>query len=198
MSIEWKEGAVCYANEVQFYFDNRHNYKLKCFSECVRYNYDYAIKAKDLQLNEPKEGYYIPKSELDTEEKYNQAVEVFGLFGYWRSASFIQTKESFDEWANCLDCDFNGYDLCASRKDRGVKLTFNQLMAIGELKRKMNERDGLVTPTDLKGFAKDFNTPEGSTIKGNKSKQAYQILTSMDIEWDNIKMKWYKRSGYEY
>jgi hypothetical protein len=66
-------------------------------------------------------------------------------------------------------------------------------MVIGELKRKMNERDGLVIPTDLKGFAKDFNTPEGSTIKRNKSKQAYQILTSMDIEWDNIKMKWYKK-----
>ena len=195
MSIEWKEGAVCYANEVQFYFDNRHNYKLKCFSECVRYNYDYAIKAKDLQLNEPKEGYYIPKSELDTEGKYNQAVEVFELFGYCRSASFIQTKESFDEWANCLDCDFNGYDLCASRKDRGVKLTFNQLMAIGQLKRKMISKEILDSVNMFGGNGEvGFDGGVDTELPKNpKTKEAYAILESMDIEWDNVKFKWYRK-----
>jgi len=131
MSIEWQEGAVCFAGGGQ-----RDAEYLKNIAEW------FTVGVKDFQLNTIKQGDYIEASELDTEQKYNDAVEVFGLFGFDVSVDFEWFKDEscrydlffMDEYKD-LDSSVRGY-----RKLKR-KLTYQQIMAIGELKRFEIKRD---------------------------------------------------------
>ncbi len=136
MSIEWKEGAVCYAFNHQWCLGD----KIGDGNGGVR-SVDFDMLASmigktDFQLNTIKQGDYIPKSELDTEDKYNRAVEVFGLFGY--KVPDLEFYSDLNEITNQLAI-WDGEVVVSYNNKR--KLAFNQLMAIGELKRLMNERD---------------------------------------------------------
>ena len=143
--IEWKEGAVCYADGQQWFLNteiNKNQYQLSNENLDSSASFDWFLSQRDFQLNEPRQGDYIPKSELDTEQKYNDAVEVLGLFGisvhgkgfnYLRPANTLLVIDS--------DWEFIGTGKDDSELER--KLTYNQLMAIGKLKRLMNERDNL-------------------------------------------------------
>lgn len=137
MGIEWKEGAVCFSSD-RFWFEweNHKDCLADCYGSVVKVKY--LIDCHDFQLNAIKKGDYIEYSELDTEQKYNDAVEVFGLFGFYRydCADFNETHEE----VIVVDCDgdFIGDYMSVNCKR---KLTFNQIMAIGELKRLEIERD---------------------------------------------------------
>lgn len=142
-NIEWKDGAVCYAGEYQRKIIDGEMLRLMV-GEWVPYSIGASIKDpidfRDFQLNEPLIGDYLPKSELDTEQKYNDAVEVFGLFGCAWVESACEKYGAFRDgkiliWSDGLHqaSDFH------NGKKR--KLTYSQLMAIGKLKRLMNERE---------------------------------------------------------
>lgn len=143
--IEWKEGDVCYANGVMWSnLDTAHK----------------ALKFDDFQLNEPREGYYIPKSELDTEEKYNQAVKVFGLFGHYLDS----VSDGFEgmDYHNKLVVFEDGV-LLNSLDVAKVKLTYNQLMAIGEFKRKQSEKESIVKPVPVTDESPDNDLNSGGS-----------------------------------
>lgn len=170
MSIEFKENSVCFADGQQWYFDNY-------FSGCVNFS--------DFQLNTVKQGDYIPKSELDTEYKYNRAVEVFGLFGFKFKASAISEHEEFgkDDALSCLDdclwqCGYNYH-----HNER--KITFNQLMAIGELKRMMNERDSaLIDAVENTNILSEvLNSSEETELK---SRAMVSELERQGDEWPKV------------
>ena len=139
MSIEFKENAVCYASDRLWFEAENHN---DCLADCdgVVVKTKYIVNCHDFQLNEPKQGDYLPKSELDTEQKYNDAVEVFGLFGF---------EPLFSNYHDCSPANtlyfINEYRIfiggCHSNVNPKRELTYNQLMAIGKLKRLMNERE---------------------------------------------------------
>lgn len=202
--IEWKGGAACFAGGWQWEFnDSVKPYSLACCS-----NGDASLEAlssvinfKDFQLNEIREGDYIEASELDTEQKYNDAVAVFGLFGFEWSSDF--------KWAYFRSSTHKQIYIDENRLLLGFrgkrKITYSQLMAIGKLKRAMIERDEVERgklkhsvrfkspPLDVSGF----NTVEQSREKRarrNKSKQAYAILKSSDYEYDLVKQRWYKKA----
>lgn len=183
MNIEWQEGAVCFADGEQWV--NEHEYLRK--DALITASYAWVHEKDDFQLNTIKQGDYIEASELDTEQKYNDAVEVFRLFWFesrvsYSSFSFYDAL--FVSSDGAVSSCYNSY-LGAERK-----LTYNQLMAIGELKRKMNERD-LVAAN--KAHSVDFNHSESpKSSKKPKSKEAYRILESMGIEWDEAERKWFK------
>jgi len=139
-NIEWKNGAVCYADVRQWTFDE--DLLTDCRGNLM--SLSSPVDLKDFKLNEPRQGDYISKSELDTEQKYNDAVEVLGLFGvsvhgkgfnYLRSANTLLIIDS--------DWEFIGTGEGDSELER--KITYSQLMAIGKLKRLMNERDKINT-----------------------------------------------------
>ena len=129
--IEWKEGAVCYADGEQRYAASYISNKLMCGDLDIDHYGDF-------QLNEPRQGDYIPKSELDTEQKYNDAVEAFGLLGFdeWAGSSGFGGLESY------LYIDNDG-EVINGGVHKKRPLTYSQLMAIGKLKRLMNERNNL-------------------------------------------------------
>lgn len=138
-NIEFKEYAVCYANGKQWGINtSKHGYNFMAINDLGYCDLKFALSCEDFQLNEPREGYFIPKSELDAEEKYNQAVEVFGLFGYKAAPHYKEFDDNFE----VVFLDENFEIDCVSRVQEccKVKLTFAQLMAIGELKRKMNKQ----------------------------------------------------------
>lgn len=181
-NIEWKDGAVCFAHNMQY-------------SDPMIPS---ITKAKDFQLNEIRKGDYIDGQELDTEQKYNDAVAVFELFNIQASA-----KD------------------CGNWQVR--KISYPQLMAIGKLKRLMDDTDKQVKVDGfLKAVSDDaaenarkimplfFCKPLASDVfsieklpsldlsekpkRRNKSKQAYDILKSLDYEYDLVKQKWFKKA----
>lgn len=146
-NIEWKDGAVCYADGEQWYVNGyieNKKYQLKNSKGDIKYSFYGIINySKDLQLNEPRIGDYIRKSELDTEQKYNDAVEEFG-FPRWEDCSFYECESEI--LLVDSDRDLTGQDDLCDECQR--KITYNQLMAIGKLKRLMNERNNAVLSLD--------------------------------------------------
>ena len=144
MSIEFRDGAVCYAFNHQW----RVGDKIGDGSGGVRsVDLDVLksmVEKPDFQLNTIKQGDCMAVSELDTEQKYNYAVEVFGLFGFGRSGGFYLGYADFmahlkEDALICSDGLLMGVGKNHSACKR--KIAFNQLMAIGELKRLEVKRD---------------------------------------------------------
>lgn len=153
-NIKWEEGAVFYANGTQFREGcggfQRYNDILESWQRTISGDeLDKALKSKDFQLNEMRIGDYIEASELDTEQKYNDAVEVFELFGFepylncdMDKSEFIKQALNYGEGLIADDeldlvIDYNDVN-DISQKIR--KITYPQLMAIGKLKRLEVER----------------------------------------------------------
>jgi len=152
MDIEWKEGAVCFAAGAQI------RIKANSFSAMERLtgggtwrpelrHVDALVKMDDFQLNTVKQGDYIESLELDTKQRYNDAVEVFALFGF-----ALCSDDNDLEWLNRSDTYKIGVIVVSESRLMGVraefsacerkrKLTYPQIMAIGKLKRLELERD---------------------------------------------------------
>ena len=140
MNIEFKENAVCYADGLQWFIWEEDKGTFICDKNTRIRGLSALVNDFDFQLNEPRQGDYLPKSELDTEQKYNDAVDEFGLFGCAWVESACEKYGAFRDgkiliWSDGLHqaSDFH------NGKKR--KLTYSQLMAIGKLKRLMNERE---------------------------------------------------------
>ena len=149
-NIELKDSAVCFDGNEQW-FALIENGQL--ISVCGSYGayYDDLIGNDNFQLNTIKQGDYIAASELDTEQKYNNAVDVFGLLGFYRVGEFALDYEQFMNHPNedslvCSESLLMGvnstHDYCKR------KLTYPQIMAIGELKRLEVERNNTVLSLD--------------------------------------------------
>lgn len=156
--IEWEDGAVCFVGGKQW-------------GEIADYDASY-IKAHDFRLNEIRQGDYLEASELDTEQKYNDALEVFELFGAkWGLESCTEFSDLDEDniliWSSTLN---QGASWHVQRKR---KITYSQLMAIGKLKRAMIEREGgtvcgkpkedFVKATDkVKSLQQDFSSEQAT------------------------------------
>ena len=142
-NIEWKDGAVCYAYCNQFHVGSHYHQLVSDANHGC--SLEQALKSTDFQLNEIKVGDYLPKSELDTEKKYNDVVEVFGLFGITcDSLSKYKGIESGEFNFMCIRNTGNGklgYSNVNGGLDTKRKLTYNQIIAIGKLKRMVLERE---------------------------------------------------------
>lgn len=148
MDIEWKEGAVCFAGSSQWFASCKDN---KLTSKCGSYggSLDECISSYNYQLNTIKQGDYIEASELDTEQKYNDAVEVFGLFGftpYERKAKEALRLVNEIFFASDDLLFIGALEDCEEAKR---KITFTQLMAIGELNRLEIEKSAPKIAPDL-------------------------------------------------
>ncbi|QGJ84296.1 hypothetical protein [Pseudoalteromonas phage XCL1123] len=126
--IKWEEGAVCFAAKKQWNSILQH---------------EVIIDLADFQLNEIRTGDYIEASELDTEQKYNDAVGVFGLFGF-DCGDYDWFKCEASRY-NKFVCEDGELDSCVNKYGGcNRKITYPQLMAIGKLKRAMIEREHLL------------------------------------------------------
>ena len=131
-NIKWEDEAVCFAAKKQWNSILQH---------------DVIIDLADFQLNEIRQGDYIPASELDTEQKYNNAVDVFGMFGFkvcdkandfnwFASGSAFKIESLVLTERNVMGSKYVGSVFQHNRK-----LTYQQLMSIGKLKRMMLSRE---------------------------------------------------------
>lgn len=202
MNIEFKEGAVCFADGKQWFIYEIDKGNLICELEHQEKTLRALLDEKDFQLNTIKQGDYIEASELDTEQKYNDAVEVLGLFGFF---SEYNISNMVDYGGLLVDDPVYFCPATINCSDIKRKITYNQLMAIGELKSKMNERENLKNVKEWSGVASDYWETHNidGTLRNNiklpsngrkpKSKEAYRILESMGIEWDEVERKWFKK-----
>ena len=172
MSIEFKENAVCYAGERFWSVTESYD---DCLVDCdgVVVRVKYLIECADFQLNEPMTGDYLQKSELDTEQKYNDAVEELGLFGF---EPLFRNFNDCSQANNLYFINESGTFIGGGHSDENleVELTYNQLMAIGKLKRLMNERKS----SAVSKVNQDIEKAVKSTINAelDKSKLATQYL----------------------
>ena len=171
-SIEWKEGAVCFAGGSQFKYWHVNRGELITVDNVSILDFETALSFKDFQLNTIKQGDFIEASELDNEQKYNDAVEVFGLFGFprWESCSFYECKSEI--LLADSDRDLTGQDDLCDECQR--KITFNQLMVIGELKR-----------LELKGGNETLSSDEETELK-SRAMASELNSQSNDDEWPKV------------
>lgn len=79
-------------------------------------------------ITELKIGDYIEKSELDTEQKYNDVVAVFMDFNIGDETSYPELGESLWDGLLAIDC---GLVSCkASHEEIKRKLTYNEIMSL--------------------------------------------------------------------
>ena len=162
MDIEFKEGSVCFALGHQWSDGDKlpEDYG----NGLVTAELTQFIVASDFQLNTLKQGDYIEASELDTEQKYDDAVEVFKLFGFERVGEFCLGYTDFMAHPNesaliCSDWLLMGISKCHSPCKR--KLTYPQLMAIGKLKWAMIELD---VKNDVEMMTDKMNSATGKSV----------------------------------
>ena len=198
MNIEWKDNAVCYADGKQWFFnDSVKPNKLVCNMHGTSIEtLEGVLSFDDFQLNIPREGDYLRKEELDSEGKYNDAVEVFELFGY-KLYPLSQGFTSLAWHTKLAVCDG---ELINSIDDEIRELTYNQLMTIGNIKRLLDEKGSVKVNDTVCGQPKeDFVKAiervnelesEGDNYKAN---QAYDILQSLDYEYDLVEQRWYRK-----
>lgn len=211
--IKWEDGADCYADGKQWsHFDNHlltnDKWNLASREEIVQY--------PDFQLNEIRQGDCISASELDTEQKYNDAVEVFELFGV-DCGDYAWFKYEASRY-NKFVCEDGELDSCVNKYGGCYrKITYSQLMAIGKLKRAMIGREDYLSKTknlcdlDILDYyssrilgsmsqptasfiiPSDCGIDSESVDKDTKESKAYDLLKSMNISYDEEKEKWYKK-----
>lgn len=143
--INWKDGAVCFAYNKQWFHrngdaDGVSEADLVSESGGGVAGTILVIDRADFQLNEIRVGDFIPESEIDTEQKYNEVAEVFGLFGFEFKSYGVNHYNAFKIGENLACCDdglFQTYDDTANCKRQ---LTYHQIIAIGKLKRMMLDK----------------------------------------------------------
>lgn len=168
IDIKWEDGAVCFLDKEQHLPDVTDSGGLLAIRTRYWTSLNSALTYQDFQLNEMRQGDYIPISELDTEQKYNDAIEVLGLFGYERFKSY----ESSPSYHSLYLCE-NKVLSCPehySGKERG--LTYNQLIAIGKLKRSINKRKS----APASKVNRDIERVVGGAINDDRPKLATQYL----------------------
>lgn len=139
MGIEFKEGAVCFADG-EYHYHARKGFVED--SQGFETSFLNIMNYSDFQLNTIKKGDCIEASEIDTEQKYNDAVGVIGLFGYKDCSNYGGLEGRYT-----LLVDLSG-DVCTCsprQHEAKRKLTYNQIMAIGELKNLEFERETLLS-----------------------------------------------------
>ena len=201
MNIEWKNNAVCYADGKQWRSrDNDDEWVVyEGYESRQLRNIASLINEPDFQLNIPREGDYLRKEELDSEGKYNDAVEVFGLFGHHFGEGATKDYESIETYGNLTICYDGVFTTAREKVWCKRELTYNQLMTIGNIKRLLNSKSGdTVCGQPKEDFVKAIERvneleSEGKNIKRNKSKQAYDILQSLDYEYDLVEQRWYRK-----
>lgn len=186
--MEFKEGVVCFADDVEWFYYNDKNLITKS-NTFIRYKN--IVELDNFQLNTIKQGDYIPKSELYTEDRFNQAVEVFELFGFYllKNLSWL-VFDMVSCWKGVVIYEDEVVNTTALE---GREITFKQLMAIGELKRLMDNRETICGKTKS-DFVEDTKRGyELESSNASKSQQAYELLKSLDYEFDSEKERWYRK-----
>lgn len=154
--IDWQNGAACYAYGKQWFVRDNEDNDLISKEGNAFANSSNVLMRTDFQLNEIREGDFIQASELDTEQKYNEVVEVFWLFGFKKDKYSLSYSKLAVGATHYLASKDYGIDSVSTNlafknycKDR--QLTYNQIIAIGKLKRMMLEREKSApkTTTDL-------------------------------------------------
>ena len=177
--IEWKEGAVCYADCYQWF--PYKDWQLKTDDGNLD-SLDKLMRCESFQLNTIRQGDYISKSELDTEDKYNRAVDVLEDFGCQCYANYSLLKS----YGNLYAEEGKEVHTCTNESGCAVReLTHNQLMAIGELKRLMNERDKLNPEEEIELKHKEMVAALSINKANYSDKPNSSDVTTAD-EWPKI------------
>ena len=178
--IEWKDGAVCYGDGRQWFVNTGSDsgkFELVNNDGSRKYSlYGILNFPKDFQLNEIKVGDYLPKSELDTEKKYNDVVEVFRLFGFNGFMNVNDYSTAMGDVFELIYIKDTRFMMCNKHANLKRKLTYHQIIAIGKLKRMMLER---AVPAVEFGVVADNGNPD--QVKNPKHYQLIEGVESIEI-----------------
>lgn len=147
-------------------------------------------------ITDLKVGDYIEKSELDTEQKYNDVVGVFEQWGFSRDGEHSLSYCNFmnHERENALvasnlvdfDCMLMGCDLDDEETKR--KLTYSQVMSLNKVD---------VDNCNIDKVVSDECFREDPTIKEiSKLSKAVLAMESLGHEWDEEKGQWFRKEYF--
>ena len=187
--INWKENTAFLADTLQYKIIDGKCYYYSDAGESwcsSAHNIDHLLGRESFQLNEIRTGDFIPASELDTEQKYNEVVEVFVLFGFprYEDCQFHEERSTYI-FADG-DGDFTGTNELTDCTGR--QLTYNQIITIGKLKRMMLEREKSApkkTPDLTPDFTKASSNKYEREITDRQGNSAtvdvYDVLKAFNV-----------------
>ena len=186
--INWKENAVCYANAGQWVLSEDKT-MLKCARSDSWVGFDWVLNQHNFQLNEIRTGDFITASELDTEQKYNDVVEVFGLFGFNANENTLHYNQLNTGATHYFASSDYGIDSVSKIEAfkihcKGRQLTYHQVIAIGKLKRMMLEREESA-PKEAPNFTKASSNKYEREITDRQGNSAtvdvYDVLKAFEV-----------------
>jgi len=180
--INWKDDAACYADGKQF--SGYGSETLMAYGHGGIIRFDRVIEFKDFQLNEIKVGDYLPKSELDTEKKYNDVVEVFRLFGFNGFMTVNDYSTAMGDVFKLIYIKDTRFMMCNKHANLKRQLTYNQIIAIGKLKRMMLEREKSAPKTtpDLAKASSNKYERKITDRQGNSATvDVYDVLKAFNV-----------------
>lgn len=204
-NIEWKDGAVCAIKEMQFFTTEKDGIYSPTGDSRFGVSSMFFDGDESFCLNEIQTGDYIEASELDNEQKYDDVVEVFELFGFilrgeFKSLSVVNDlgNKIHDAFIcirqmgsyNSTVCLATKLELSSAKSKR--KLTYSQIIAIGKLKRMMLEREksavksgaksGAVSGEDFTKVSSNKYEREITDRQGNSATvDVYDVLKAFDV-----------------
>ena len=175
MSIEFKEGAVCFTGGSQWVSEGAYlRNSLSVFFEVDEDSLMALMEHNDdFQLNEIRQGDYIEVSELDTKQKYDDAIAALCSSRYLDDG--VEVAISYSEAVD-------------SNNEHKRKLTYPQLVGICQLKRAMIELDE-ASPKDWHESQKEAKELECEWT--DKHYNNFYQLTEEDIKSGQIKVDAY-------
>lgn len=187
-NIEWKDGVVCYTDAGQWVLSEVKKTLKRAKGE-RRVGFEQVLNQRDFKLNEIREGDFISASELNTEQKYNEVVEVFGLFGFDANENTLHYKQLNTGSTHYFASSNYGIDSVSKikafkRHCKGRQLTYNQIIAIGKLKRMMMQREKSApeTATDFTKASPNKYEREITDRQGNSATvDVYDVLKAFEV-----------------
>lgn len=195
--INWQNGAVCFGDGRQWFANTDYESdKLELVNNdgTRKYSlYGMLNYPNDFKLNKIHTGDFIPASELDTEQKYNEVVEVFGLFGFERVKDSLSYSRLSVGATHYLASDDYGIDsvsngIAFKNYCKGRQVTYHQIIAIGKLKRMMLEREKpapKTTPDLTADFTKASSNKYEREITDRQGNSAtvdvYDVLKAFEV-----------------
>jgi len=143
-------------------------------------------------ITELKVGDYIEKSELDTEQKYNDVVEVFGQRGFVFHELSEDRYKAFNDLLHVnngwLCMRFSGIESPLLKR----KLTYSDIMSLKKVDVDNCNIDKVVSDEDFKPYSPE-NYPAFETYTESMMKSAVDAMESLGYEYDEDKQQWFKR-----
>ena len=149
-------------------------------------------------ITELKIGDYIEKSELDTEYKYDDVVEVFGQWGAFFNGSAVSEYCHLEGGHSLGFCEDGLWQLYINNTNKKRKLTYNQVMSLKKTDVDNLNIDKVVSNEEVEAIQGAWQGVRNTTNEAMNNSELLKLHAAVDglirlgYVWDEEEKAWCK------